>query len=60
MLDGEDVQPYIHSMIEGYIKETIASGMDTRFDLVVFWRKKSGNRSLPLFAELAGDCTRRK
>jgi len=34
--------------------------MDTRFDLVVFWRKKSGNRSLPLFAELAGDCTRRK
>jgi len=27
VLDGEDVQPYIHSMIEGYIKETIASGM---------------------------------
>lgn len=28
VLDGDDVNPYIHSMIENYIRETVASGMN--------------------------------
>jgi len=30
VLDGDDVQPFIHSMIENYITDTVQSGMDGR------------------------------
>jgi len=30
VLDGDDVQPFIHSMIENYISETVQAGMDGR------------------------------
>ena len=30
VLDGDDVQPYIHTMIEDYIRYTVSSGMEGR------------------------------